>query len=243
MSFCDCASGLPTSRDSMRARRSASTVMSCDSRIMSRPRSTGASAPHSPSKAARAAFTALSISCGPPRAISAKISPVAGSMTGRVRPSAERTHSFAMKWHASVCAVRGRSPAWFMATHYATLDEELPDLAAGLEPGDLESGGLLGRALAPFSGRRHITLPGRHVGKAAAGHGDLAARAQLAGNLQRIQVGRAGVLHLPGHERLAPELAEHPDDRGRAAGGLGEADGGPQEGTRPLAVAAHVERA
>src|SRR5882757_10008530 len=58
--------------------------MARDSFIISRPRSTAGNFPQAPSRAARAAFTAASMSAAPPRAISPIVWPSLGLMTAIV---------------------------------------------------------------------------------------------------------------------------------------------------------------
>ena len=56
------------------------------------PETSDADAAQAPSSDARAALTARSTSCAPPRGIWSKVSPSAGAMTGIVRPSCAANH-------------------------------------------------------------------------------------------------------------------------------------------------------
>src|SRR4051812_7328223 len=88
--------GMPLSSVSVSAIRSPSASIKSASFSISRARCAGGGAAH-PSKAARAAFTARSISAAPPLAALAKGRPVAGSTTPNVSPLTASTKSPPMK--------------------------------------------------------------------------------------------------------------------------------------------------
>src|SRR5271156_6264884 len=86
-------SGLPLSSDSSCANSSAYFSSKSESFQIRRPRSEGEILDHGPElKAARAAFTARSMSSRSPAATLARTSPVAGLYVGKVLPEAASTH-------------------------------------------------------------------------------------------------------------------------------------------------------
>ena len=88
-----CFNGFPTSIASIRARSSTRSRTRSRNFSKIRPRMAAGVRPHSPSKAARAASSAASISSASPRAISPICSPVDGFIKGNTRPPAGATHS------------------------------------------------------------------------------------------------------------------------------------------------------
>ena len=89
--------GLPLSAVSSAASSGVFASMSCASLYIMRPRSRAETFDHDPSKARRAAATALSISALSPSATSASVAPVAGFGVVKVLPDSASTHLPSMK--------------------------------------------------------------------------------------------------------------------------------------------------
>ncbi len=101
---------LPTLRDSSSVSSLRFAAIASPSACSRRERSFGGVLPHGPSRAARAASTARSMSASPASATRASGSPVAGSRSSRVSPAAGSTVSPLMKrpcfWPAAIAMNR-----------------------------------------------------------------------------------------------------------------------------------------
>src|ERR687890_374152 len=101
--------GLPLSAVSSAASSPTRDSMSCASLYIMRPRSRAETCDHLPSRALRAAATALSMSALSPSETSARVAPVAGLGVVKVLPDSASTHLPSMKsWY-----LRGVSDADF----------------------------------------------------------------------------------------------------------------------------------
>src|SRR5215207_9695231 len=92
--------GLPLSAVSSAASSGVLASMSCASLYIMRPRSRAETFDHEPSRARRAAATALSMSALSPSETSASVAPVAGFGVVKVLPDSASTHLPSMKsWY------------------------------------------------------------------------------------------------------------------------------------------------
>src|SRR5919112_3477285 len=92
--------GLPLSEVSIAANSGIFASMSCASLYIIRPRSRAETFDQGPSKARRAAATALSMSALSPSETSARVAPVAGFGVVKVLPDSASTHLPSMKsWY------------------------------------------------------------------------------------------------------------------------------------------------